>query len=127
MSETVRYTGKMSLIPKLENETLEEQCKKILKEYDYSKLYSYYDSWEEMLCDKLYGQYVIFDNDIYKIIEKIHKNIDQDIFEAYHNNDGTISYEVMYYNGGCSFDEAISYALEKIDTSRDVANDLEIE
>ena len=47
-----------------------------------------------------------------KIIEKNHRDIDEDIFEAYDNGDGTINYEVMYYDGGCSFNEAIEYALE---------------
>ena len=38
--------------------------------------------------------------------------MDEDIFNAHDNGDGTIGYEVMYYNGGCSFNEAIEYALE---------------
>ena len=36
----------------------------------------------------------------------------EDIQNAHDNGDGTIDYEVMYYNGGCSFNEAIEYALE---------------
>ena len=45
MSETVRYTGKLKLIPKLENESLEDQCKRILREHNYFELNEYYDSW----------------------------------------------------------------------------------
>lgn len=38
MSETVRYSGKLKLIPKLENESLEDQCKRILREHNYFEL-----------------------------------------------------------------------------------------
>ena len=38
----------------------------------------------------------------------------EDIQNAHDNGDGTIDYEVMYYNGGCSFNEAIEYALDDI-------------
>ena len=48
MSEMVRYTGKLRLKEKLPNETLEEQCKRILCEHNYFELQGYYDSWKEM-------------------------------------------------------------------------------
>lgn len=112
MSEMVHYTGKLQLVDKFQNETLEEQCERILKEHKYLALSKCCDSWREMLCDKLYEQYVIADGEVYKVIEKNHRDMDEDIFEAHDNTDGTIDYEVMYYNGGCSFNEAIEYALE---------------
>lgn len=115
MSETVRYTGKLKLVEKLNNETLEEQCKKILEECAYSKLNDYCDSWEEMLCDELYDEYVICNDKLYEILEKNSQDTDCDIFESYDNGDGTISYEVMYYNGGCGFAEAIEYALDNLE------------
>lgn len=116
MSETVLYIGKLKPVEKLLNvdETFEERCKRILKEHNYLELNDYCDSWEEMLCDELYDEYVIVDEDIYKIVEKNYRSIDDDVFEAHINNDGTISYEVMYYNGGCSFNEAIEEALQNI-------------
>ena len=85
-----------------------------IKEHKYLALSKYCDSWSEMLCDKLYQQYVIVGEEVYKVIEKNHRGIDEDIFEAYDNGDGTINYEVMYYDGGCSFDEAIEEALENM-------------
>lgn len=115
MSETVRYTGKLELVEKLKNETLEEQCKRILNWHKYWELNKYCDSWEEMLCDELYEKYVIHNEDIYEVIEQKYKDTDYNIFEAHKNADGTISYEVMYYNGGCSFDEAICEALDNIE------------
>ena len=112
MSEMVHYTGKITPVGKLPNETLEEQCKRILAKYNYLDLNTYCDSWREMLCEELYERYVIAGGELYKVVEKNYKDMDEDIFNAHENEDGTIDYEVMYYNGGCSFNEAIEYALE---------------
>ena len=38
---------------------------------------------------------------------------EMDIFESNKNDDGTINFHVMYYNSGCSFDEAIDEAIEE--------------
>ena len=114
MSETVHYTGKLQLVHKIPNETLEEQCKRILTEHNYFELNGYCDSWREMLCEELYERYVISCGEVYKVIEKNHKGMDNDVFNAHDNKDGTIDYEVMYYNGGCSFNEAIEIALENM-------------
>lgn len=112
MSEMVHYTGKLQLVDRLPNETLEEQCERILKEHKYLALSKYCDSWVEMLYDKLYEQYVIAGGEVYKVIEKNYRDMDTDIFDANRNTDGIIDYEVLYYDGGCSFNEAIEYALE---------------
>ena len=112
MSEMVHYTGKITPVGKLPNETLEEQCKRILAEHNYFELNGYCDSWREMLYEELYERYVIACGEVYKVIEKNHKGIDDDVFNAHDNGDGTIDYEVMYYDGGCSLNEAIEYALE---------------
>lgn len=113
MSETVHYTGRLKLVEKLENETLEEQCKRVLSWYNYTDL-RYCDSWEEMLCDELYKKYVIHNENVYEVVEQRSRDMDDDVFEAIENSDGSISYVVRYYNGGCSFDEAIGYALDKL-------------
>lgn len=114
MSEMVHYIGKLQLVEKYPNETLDELCKRVLSGYNYIKLNSCYDSWVEMLCDELYGRYVIADENVYKVIEKNYKDMNEDIFNAHDNKDGTIDYEVLYYNGGCSFDEAIEYAIDNM-------------
>jgi len=36
-----------------------------------------------------------------------------DIFRSSKNEDGTIDFEVKYYNGGCGFDGAIEYAITR--------------
>ena len=63
MSEMVHYTGKISPVGKLPNETLEEQCERILKEHNYFELNSYCDSWREML-------YCIFRNNCASVPEE---------------------------------------------------------
>ena len=85
MSEMVHYTGKITPVGKLPNETLEEQCKRILAEHNYFELNGYCDSWREMLYEKLYERYVIACGEVYKVIEKNYKDIDDDIFNAHDN------------------------------------------
>lgn len=114
MSEMVHYSGKLEAVDTISSETLEEQCKRILAKHNYFELDSYCDSWSEMLCEELYERYVIVNDTIYEVVEKKHRSIDENIFEARANLDGSIEYEVMYYNGGCSFNEAIEEALENL-------------
>lgn len=111
MSDMVHYKGKIALIGKLQNETLEEQCKRILiDEHGITEIPEYCDSWEETMRDEMYGVYVIVDNNIYKILSKSAVDVEYHAV-AFDNEDGTISYDVSYYDGGCSFDEVIEDAL----------------
>lgn len=109
MSQQETRIGKIKLIDKLENETLEDQCKRIL---GMKQLANYYDSYEEALrdCD---DKYIIHNNNVYEVIEDI-KNYGEDIYCAIDNGDGTISYALSYYNGGCGFAEAIEESLDNM-------------
>lgn len=113
MSQTETHVGKLKLVPKLENEDLELQCKRLLNN---EPLYEYCDTYEEMLeGSRLYGcKYIISKTDIYEIIEDYSCEGD-DIFNANKNSDGTISYVTSFYNGGCSFSEALGYCLEDME------------
>lgn len=51
---------------------------------------------------------------MYEILENSDVSIEYSLYTASKNTDGTISYEVMYYNGGCCFEEAISNALDNM-------------
>ena len=53
---------------------------------------------------------VEIDGQIYTV-EKEYADPDVDIFKSTKNDDGTIDFEVKYYNGGCCFNEAIDAAL----------------
>lgn len=76
-------------------------------------LETYYDDWIERLQDLNDEEFVIYSDCIYHVISD--KEISGgDIFNAEKNLDGTISYVLSYYNGGCGFVEAIETALERI-------------
>ena len=118
MSETVQYKGKLKFVPKLhKNETLNEQCERILKECDKTNidLDFYEGDFVWAVYDELYNKYVIAGHNVYEIIEKISIDPDYDIFNATQNLDGTIDFHVMYYNGGCSFNEAIEEAISNME------------
>jgi len=105
MSETVHYKGTLTVVERLEGETLEEQCKRLMEGCE---LDSWNSSYQEQLMDDGYEKYVIH-NDILYSVEK--KDIgEDDCFSIVERKDGTLEFDVMYYNGGCSFDEAIEYA-----------------
>ena len=111
MSETVHYRGTLTEVDMLDNETLEEQCKRLLGD---TELLSYYKSYQEMLLDQFYEIYIIYDDTLY-LVEKRNYEPDGDIFWSKGNEDRSISFEVKYYNGGCGFNEAIEEALENIE------------
>ena len=60
---------------------------------------------------------VIIDGLVYTVEET---GVDQyaDIFNSSKNKDGSISFEVKYYNGGCGFYEAIEKALSNGSTTK---------
>jgi len=117
MSETVYYKGKLKDVVRLDNETLEEQCKRIINcELDDD----YYKTFKEMLLDEYYDKYVIYGDILYSIVEKISLDADGSIFNMSNDDDGTLNFEVRYYNGGCSFDEAIECAFERKEMLKDV-------
>lgn len=51
---------------------------------------------------------------MYEILHNDNVSIERDLYTTRKNKDGTISYEVMYYNGGCCFEEAIVNALDNM-------------
>ncbi len=89
MSETVHYKGKLTPTGK----TLAEFDPNAVDIYDH-----YYDAVE-------------IDGMVYAV-EKTDIDPDYDIFNSTKNEDGTIDFEVKYYNGGCGFNEAIDEALK---------------
>lgn len=113
MSEYETHIGKIKKVD-LSNISIEDFCKAACNDRNITKLESYYDSWQECFMDRCDREYVIVNDSIYKIISD--KNCsDDDIFEAHENYEGQIEYCLSYYNGGCSFSEAIETALERME------------
>jgi len=119
MSEVVRYKGKIKKIDiaprKVEaylHTSLSDEGKKryteLMNDTDVFDNNYEFISW----FDELEDRFVIVKGFLYEIISKKNLSDDHNIFDAVENNDGTIDYHVMYYNGGCCFDEAIDWAIE---------------
>ncbi|MFO1442869.1 hypothetical protein KDN24_06525 [Bacillus sp. Bva_UNVM-123] len=110
MSETVHYKGALRKIERYEKESLEEQCKRLL---DNKELPSYFDTYEEYLLDECYKEITVQGGIVYHI-EKEELDPYDEIFNSSIKDSGEIEFEVRYYNGGCSFNEAIAEAIENI-------------
>lgn len=114
MSETVYFKGLLKMVEKMEGETLEAQCKRLLGD---AELPSYFESYQEYLLDEHDKEFVVKDDILYQV-EKHKIDPDTDVFRANLNEDGNIEFDVRYYNGGCSFDDAIHEALKTIETEK---------
>lgn len=110
LSEMVQYKGVLKKIEKLEGETLEEQCKRLLEN---KELPSYHDSYAEFLLDQHYKEMTIQGGVLYHV-EKEKLDPEDNMFNASIEDNGDISFEVRYYNGGCGFDEAIENAMKQL-------------
>lgn len=119
MSEVVRYKGKIKKIDIGELTPKEYMISK-LSESDLVKFREDDERWgveEYELCyeyPSIADQYLYVNNSLFTVVEKEQKSDEYDIFDAVDNGDGTYDYHVMYYNGGCGFDEAVELALNKI-------------
>jgi hypothetical protein len=107
MSRYEFHKGILFEVPRINDETIEEQCKRLLNDV---KLKDYYNTYVEMLDGET--DYIIFNNIVYDYKDE---ELDpSEHFVAVKGDDGTIGFSVAYYNGGCGFKEAIEYALETI-------------
>jgi len=105
MSETVHYKGKLGRVEFLENEDLEGLCERILK----GDKGDHCDTFAEYLEE--FEQFVIIKDRVFKVLEKIEAD-SESIFNISTNDNAVFDFEVMYYNGGCCFGEALEYAFD---------------
>lgn len=111
MSETEHWFG--TLVPEEMHGDVEDSCKWILNLHGFNELGNCHSNWTDMFCDQYYREYTIFNNQIYRIF-KVERDPNDDIAVASRNEDGTIKFEVKWYNGGGSFNEILDSALENI-------------
>lgn len=110
MSQTETNIGEANL---LQGETTKSLCKKLGLRITSDNL-----TYREMIYDKYYGKYIIIDDDT--IYETNNKNkTDDNIFFATKTPNGTISYVLQYYNGGCSFCEAFKEAIKNMEKNNE--------
>ena len=116
MSQTETIRGTMHVVEKLQGETLEDVCKRVVNKHDpVAELPTWAGTWQEYMYDVL-GGYAVYKDEVYDLGDWDDLTAD-DIFEARENADGSISYLVQYYNGGCGLEEAIGYALDNLKKS----------
>lgn len=100
MSDTVHYIGKLTPTGKTVKQFVVDD-----------EIPDYYDDEEEYFEDKYYRHAVLIDGLVFTAkYEDV--NPDLDIMNSTKNDDGSIDFEVRYYNGGCSFTEAIDEAIK---------------
>lgn len=109
MSETEHLIGK--LIPVRVDEDVELVAADTLVELNEPRSKWYKTALDQLESDG-YKKYVVMDGRIYKVEAKS-EDPESDIFRATRNADGSFDFEVRYYNGGCSFTEAVERAIAK--------------
>jgi hypothetical protein len=112
MSETEHIKGRLipiAIIGDAENtaKIILELEKVAIPDYLANSPYLY------ILKEELYRKYLFLDGKFYKV-DSLKKD-DNDVYLAHNNPDGSIDFELVYYNGGCSFDDAIGCALGRME------------
>lgn len=115
MSEMEAHKGK--LVPMvLSGVTLEDRCSSACSLLGFITIPDN-TTWEEYLRDVGYKKVFIRDEVIYEVQDTA---LDASGFaEAVVNDNGTIDYMLMYYNGGGSFDEVLDGAIDNKVTTDD--------
>ena len=72
----------------------------------------YCETVKEAFDDMFYMKAYFMNGQVYEV-ECVYEEHD-DIFESSKSDDGTIDFTVRYYNGGCSFNEALDCATKQI-------------
>jgi hypothetical protein len=118
MSNVVHYKGILFEVHPTEGKTIQEMAQQLFKDEGhemsgYDKEYLYRVDWVRTLCS--YSEnYLTFNYKLYQI-KKVGLDPNDDIIRASLNEDGSIDFEVKFYNGGASIQEAIESALKKLD------------
>lgn len=114
MSETVHYRGIATKIDIQKGDTVLDLACRILKER-HKEIASYYENALECLCNNYDEEFFYHPktNTLYKISHTQYEP-DEEIIKAKLKDDGTIEYELRYYNGGAGFEECLEEAMDKL-------------
>jgi len=107
MSEDVTYAGKLRKV--YCGDSLEDEARRILLNLG-TEIDEYYDTYLESLKEN--DKYMVIEDCIYEVLEK--RKLNHDFMLATQESDGTISFFVSYYNGGCCLEEAVEEAINNI-------------
>lgn len=109
MSETETNTGKLKPIQLIGNQTNEDFARLFLE----GKKEDYNETYLDQLLEDGYREWVLYNGVLYQVDNERDAE-EGDIFSATLNQDGTINFVLRYYNGSCSFNEAIEEALKRM-------------
>lgn len=112
MSEVQHQSGKLVRLDRKLNETLEEQCKRVL---EVTELDKYCSSYREQLQQTHYEEFIIHNDTLYQVKDLVKHDPDEDLFKIKKINGSDFEFEVKYYNGGCGLEEAIESAFEELE------------
>ena len=113
MSEMEHHIGKLKKVEPLENETTIQLMNRILFEHGKIEMPSYCSDIKDWFSDEFREKYFLHNDIVYKVSDKEFED-DSDIIQAELESDGTIKYQLRYYNGGACFDECLEEALNKL-------------
>lgn len=112
MSYQETKIGKLIRVPYPDNATNEDVMKQIL-EVKGITIDPEYGSITEQFREECYDDYAIINGSVFKIETLQESTDDPDIFYAIETDYG-FDYVLSYYNGGCSFTEALEHAIDKV-------------
>ena len=114
MSYTEYHHGKLKKIPMKMDDSLEQQCKRIVLEDNDSSpiddIIESYDSFEAYVRDYYSYEYMILNGRLYEVLEYF--QADEDEFDVWEDEDGIINYNGSFYNGGTSLYEVLENELK---------------
>tara|TARA_R110000868_G_scaffold76573_2_gene220076 strand:- start:16918 stop:17280 length:363 start_codon:yes stop_codon:yes gene_type:complete len=119
MSRTEHRIGKIREVVMPEGTTTNEFAGALLLEDGIKEIPDYYNDNLEYLTDELYEQFHYHrpSDTLYEIIEDMDYD-DEEIIIATDNGDGTINFNLKFYNGGAGFGECLDEALGKLNKDK---------
>ena len=115
MSETVHYKGKIKKVEIPKDQTINEYCKELCKQFEIveSDYFLEYGKGDYIaLLTEYREDYICVNGGVYEVLSKEYHDLDEGIARLEENNDGTYDYDVRYYNGGAGFDEMIEQCFD---------------
>ena len=110
MSRTEAHIGKIRKVDVLEDETFEQICLRLwLAEGEKEELY---DKGE--LFDEYSEKYMRLNGEVWEVIEDKEFDPEDSYCELTFNEDGSVSYSSVFYNGGACLAEMIEWELKRL-------------
>ena len=106
MNNLTHEIGRLELIERLENETLEKQCQRLLEKRYGKYALEEYDSYIEAFKDGFYKEYIIIEDKIYKIL--LYNDLELQHFEKIGDY-----FDVLYDEEQYDFESAVKKAFKK--------------